>query len=104
MPTLYDINAELQNLLEVGFDEECIDQDTGEILEQAVAAKIAALQLKESDKKESVALYIKNLTAESKALKEEGSLAGKAKEQGKESRLPQSLFVRHHDEQRGKKV
>ena len=71
MPSLYQINAELETLIENGFDEGCVDIETGEVLEEAVAAKIAALQLEESAKKESLALYVKNLQAESDALSSE---------------------------------
>jgi hypothetical protein len=81
---LYDINAELSELLERGFE---IDEETGEIIED-IEDKLSALQMAEEIKLENIALYIKNLSAESAAIKaEEKALAErrKAKEKRQES-------------------
>jgi uncharacterized protein (DUF3084 family) len=82
--SLYTINAELSELLERGFE---IDEETGELIED-IEDKLASLQMAEQDKLENIALYIKNLSAESAAIKaEEKSLAErrKAKEKRQES-------------------
>ena len=56
---LYEINAEIRSL---------IDPDTGEVLD---FDKLSEMSLALEAKKENVALYIKNLTAEADALKTE---------------------------------
>ena len=56
---IYDIKREI---------EACVDKETGEIID---AAKLDALQMERDEKIENVALWIKNLTAEAKAIKEE---------------------------------
>ncbi len=57
--TLYQINEEIMN---------CVDEETGEILN---AEKLEQLVLERNTKLENVALWIKNLKAEEKAVKEE---------------------------------
>lgn len=47
---------------------DCVDMDTGEILD---AEKLNALQMERDDKLEGVALWVKDLTAEANAVKEE---------------------------------
>lgn len=59
MRALYEID---QNILD------CIDPETGEILD---TEKLDALQMEREDKLEGVALWIKDLRAESAAVKEE---------------------------------
>lgn len=56
---IYDIKREI---------EACVDKETGEIID---AAKLDALQMERDEKIENVVLWIKNLTAEAKAIKEE---------------------------------
>jgi hypothetical protein len=56
---LYEIDREI---------EACIDFDTGEILNPE---RLDALQMERSRKLEGVACYIKNLTADAKAIREE---------------------------------
>lgn len=66
--TLYEIN---QGILD------CVDEETGEIID---VAKLDALQLARDEKISNIAAYIKNLTAESKAIKaEEDALAARRK-------------------------
>lgn len=57
--TLYEIDAAIMG---------CIDEETGEVIDPA---KLDELQLEREQKIEGVALWIKNLTAEAKAIKEE---------------------------------
>jgi len=77
---LYDTNKKLSNLLEKGFDEDCIDYETGEILEDKAKQLMAELAFDESVKIENTALFIKNLEAEAEAIKaEEKSLADRRK-------------------------
>ena len=59
MRALYDID---QDILD------CVDQDTGEILD---TEKLDALQMEREAKLEGVALWVKDLKAESAAVKEE---------------------------------
>ena len=47
---------------------DCVDQETGEILD---AEKLNALQMERDDKLEGVALWVKDLSAEANAVKEE---------------------------------
>lgn len=56
---LYEINKAILN---------CIDDETGEIVD---AEKLNELQLARDEKVESIACWIKNLTAEAEALKKE---------------------------------
>lgn len=66
--TLYEIN---QGILD------CVDAETGEIID---VEKLDALQLARDEKIGNVAAYIKNLSAESKAIKaEEDALAARRK-------------------------
>ena len=63
---LYEIRHEITELLERGFD---VDLDTGEVLD--IGPKLDALQMDEREKLEGIALYIKGLTAEAAAIREE---------------------------------
>ena len=63
--TLYEINHEIESVL-----ENAIDLETGEISEEALQ-KINELQMAKDVKVENVALWHKNLLAESKAITEE---------------------------------
>ena len=56
---LYEIDREI---------EACIDFDTGEILD---SERLDALQMERAAKLEGVACWIKNLTADAKAFREE---------------------------------
>lgn len=59
MPNLYEIDQAIMG---------CIDYETGEILD---AERLDALQMERQDKVESVALWIKNLSADALAYKAE---------------------------------
>ena len=59
MASLYEINQDILS---------CIDITTGEILDYE---KLEALQIEKNDKIENIALWIKNLEAETKAIKDE---------------------------------
>lgn len=61
--TLYQIQDNIRKAIELGFDEE-----TGEIFD---ADALEALELQRDEKIENIALFIKDLTAEAKAIKEE---------------------------------
>ena len=63
---LYEIRQEIADLLERGFD---IDLETGEVLD--IGPKLDALQMDEREKLENIALYIKGLTAEAAAIRDE---------------------------------
>jgi len=61
--TLYQIQDNIRKAIELGFDEE-----TGEIFD---ADALEALELQRDEKIENIALFIKDLSAEAKAIKEE---------------------------------
>jgi hypothetical protein len=77
---LYAIEEKMNQLLADGWDYDCIDMETGEILEDKLREKLAALEIEESVKIENTALFIKNLDAETAAIKaEEKALADRRK-------------------------
>lgn len=63
--TLYEINAELDNLL-----NNSVDPETGEVAED-FEAQLDALLMQRETKLENIALAVKNLTADAEALKAE---------------------------------
>ena len=63
---IYEINKAIEDILEDGFS---VDEETGEILFDE--SNLNALNAEISEKIENVACYIKNLTADISALKEE---------------------------------
>lgn len=65
MGSLYEINREIEEIL-----DSCMDPETGEITDEAVW-KLRELQLAKETKVENVALWHKNLLAESKAIADE---------------------------------
>lgn len=68
MANLYEINEEILN---------CVDMETGEIID---TERLEQLQLAFDNKVEGIALWIKNLLAEAKMIKEEkDSLANRQK-------------------------
>ena len=72
--TLYEINGKIAELL-----EGAVDQETGEIQEEALAA-LEDLEIARETKIENVGLFIKNLEADAKAIKEEAkNLTARAK-------------------------
>ena len=60
---LYEIKQEFEKAI-----EECVDMETGEIINPA---RLDELNMVLTDKRENVALYIKNISAEVKAIDEE---------------------------------
>ena len=77
---LYEINETMNQILTDGWDYDCIDMETGEILEDKLREKLAGLEIEESVKIENTALFIKNLSAETEAIKaEEKALADRRK-------------------------
>lgn len=60
---LYEIKQEFEKAI-----EECVDMETGEIINPT---RLDKLNMVLTDKRENVALYIKNLSAEAKAIDEE---------------------------------
>lgn len=63
---LYEIKQEFEKAI-----EECVDMETGEIINPA---RLDELNMVLTDKRENVALYIKNLSAEVKAIDEEAKI------------------------------
>lgn len=61
--TLYEINQQIANAIELGFDPE-----TGEILDSSA---LEQLQIARDEKIENIALFIKDLNAEAKAIADE---------------------------------
>lgn len=59
---LYEIKQEFEKAI-----EECVDMETGEIINPT---RLDELNMVLTDKRENVALYIKNLSAEAKAIDE----------------------------------
>lgn len=70
--TLFQINEQIQKAIELGFDPE-----TGEILD---ASALEQLQMDRDEKIENICLYIKDLTAEAKALADEAKALSERKE------------------------
>lgn len=71
--SLYSIDSTINQLLTNGFNEECIDTDTGEILEDKAKELLDKLNLDRHTKIENIALFIKNLNAEVTDIKSEES-------------------------------
>lgn len=85
MSTLYEIQKDIELLLDKGFDYECIDYETGEILEDKAREKLTTLEVEETVKIENIALFLKNLDAEAQAIKSEEQ-ALKIRRQAKENK------------------
>lgn len=70
MSSLYNINARIEQVIQLGF---ALDEETGEFW---TADNLEALELERNEKLEAVACFIKNLEAEAVALRaEEKALA-----------------------------
>ncbi len=77
---LYEIEKKLYELLENGFNEECIDLETGEIDQEKVNKLLDELNEGIDEKIENIGCYIKDLEADIDAFKkEEESLAERRK-------------------------
>lgn len=83
--SLYDIDRKIAELLENGYNEECIDQETGEFLEDKFEELLSRYECDRTVKIENIALFIKNLNAEADAIKkEENALAERRKKKEKQ--------------------
>lgn len=71
MSSLYELNSGILELLEYGFNRECVDEETGEIDAERASEYLEALQLERGEKVENIALYIKSLDSEAAAIKAE---------------------------------
>ena len=67
--TLYDIDAQIAALDVAAEDDMLIDEETGELI--SVAQALDALRMEREAKLENVACWVKNLSAESDAIREE---------------------------------
>lgn len=67
--TLYDIDAQIAALDGAAEDDMLIDAETGELL--SVAQALDALRMEREEKIENVACWVKNLSAEADAIKDE---------------------------------
>lgn len=65
--TLYELTEQIRILSE----QEWVDPDTGEILDEEVAAALNTLTIDRDEKVENVGLWIKDTLAEAEAIKEE---------------------------------
>ena len=71
MSSLYELDANIIELLENGFNSACIDEETGEIDENKVNQYLEELQIDRKDKIENIAVFIKSLEADALAIKAE---------------------------------
>ena len=67
--TLYDIDAQIAALDGVAEDDMLIDEETGELI--SVSQALDALRMEREAKLENVACWVKNLSAEADAIREE---------------------------------
>ena len=67
--TLYDIDAQIAALDGAAEDDMLIDAETGELI--SVAQALDALRMEREEKLENVACWVKNLSAEADAIREE---------------------------------
>ena len=69
MANIFEINARLRELLENGYDETCIDIETGEFDAERATMLVEELSLAREEKIDGIALYIQELGADAAALK-----------------------------------
>lgn len=67
--TIYDIDARIAALSNAAEDDMLIDEESGELM--SVAQALDALRMEREEKIENVACWVKNLSAEADAIKEE---------------------------------
>lgn len=67
--TLYDIDAQIAALDGAAEDDMLIDAETGELI--SVSQALDALRMEREEKLENVAFWVKNLSAEADAIREE---------------------------------
>lgn len=93
---LYEINENINTILEYGFDSTCVDPDTGEILPEMADRRMAKLLATEEDAIEGIAVYIKGLSAEATALKQEkDSLAKRCKAKESKATYMKTVLANH---------
>ena len=68
MPTIYEINAQIEDIIARMFDE--VDEETGEVDPQ-ILEELTDLQMERDQKLENIGAYIKNLKGEVEAIKKE---------------------------------
>lgn len=68
---LFEIDRSIVELVENGFNADCLNEETGEIDTQKAERFLADLQLEKEVKLDNYGKYVKNLEAEAKALKEQ---------------------------------
>lgn len=64
--TLYEINELIENVL-----ANCYDPETGEIYDEELMVQYDSLQMEKAEKVENIICFIKNLTADANAIREE---------------------------------
>lgn len=69
--TLFEIDRQVQELIEQGFNADCIDLETGEIDSAKAEKFLADLDVEREIKLDNYGKYIKNMKAEAKALAEQ---------------------------------
>lgn len=67
--TIYDIDARIAELSNAAEDDMLIDEETGELM--TVSQALDALRMEREEKIENVACWVKNLSAEADAIKDE---------------------------------
>ena len=70
---LFDIKSSLYELLENGYNEECVDPDTGEFDEEKAKALLDGYHEEFANKIDGIAQYIEELEARASALREKAS-------------------------------
>lgn len=69
--TLYELDKDIQILLENGFNASCVDMETGEIDEEKAKRYLEELPIERNRKLEAYGVVIKNYTADIIGLKKE---------------------------------
>lgn len=69
--TLYEINQDLRQLLEVGYTEDCVDPETGEVDLNLLDQKWAELPLLEEDKINGTLIVASELENQAESIKRE---------------------------------
>lgn len=86
MESLYEIDSKLFELLDQGFNSECINPETGEIDFELAQKYLEDIQEQRDIKIESVALFIKDLAADALKIKNE-EVKLKARREAKERKV-----------------
>lgn len=78
---LYELNREIETILEDGYTEEAVDKETGEITKESLETALNSLSVTRNQKIENIALYIKNTEALQNEIETEEKKLRKRKEQ-----------------------